>query len=122
MVVGPTLLIGIFWYGWSADRDVHWILPIFGTVFIGMGALVLSSSAQLYMMDMFGPQDAASALAALTLLRNASGAFLPLAAEPLYKRLGLGCGNSVLGFIVLALRLYPFSFPSMVTGCGRGFL
>jgi hypothetical protein len=67
-----------------------------------MGALVVSSSAQLYMMDMFGPQGAASALAALTLVRNASGAFLPLAAEPLYKRLGLGWGNSVLGFTVLA--------------------
>lgn len=54
------------------------------------------------MMDMFGPQVAASALAALTLVRNASRAFLPLAAKPLYKILGQGWGNSALGFIVLA--------------------
>ena len=102
IAVGPCVPIGIFWYGWAADRGVQWIVPIIGTVFIGMGALVVSSSAQLYMMDMFGPEGAASALAALTLVRNASGAFLPLAAEPLYKRLGLGWGNSVLGFITLA--------------------
>jgi hypothetical protein len=44
MAVGPTVPIGIFRYGWSADRGVHW-----------MGALVISSSVHLYMMDMFGP-------------------------------------------------------------------
>jgi multidrug resistance protein len=29
--------IGLFWYGWSAHAKVHWIVPILGTVFIGMG-------------------------------------------------------------------------------------
>ncbi|KAI4640229.1 uncharacterized protein J4E78_010701 [Alternaria triticimaculans] len=29
--------IGLFWYGWSAQTRVHWIVPIVGTVFIGMG-------------------------------------------------------------------------------------
>ncbi|KAI4910654.1 hypothetical protein J4E90_006909 [Alternaria incomplexa] len=29
--------IGLFWYGWSAQARVHWIVPIVGTVFIGMG-------------------------------------------------------------------------------------
>jgi MFS family permease len=108
--VGPCVPIGIFWYGWAADGGVQWILPILGTVFIGLGALVVTSSAQLYMMDMFGPQGAASALAATALVRNASGAFLPLAADPLYKRFGLGWGNSVLGFITLAFTPVPILF------------
>ena len=62
------------------------------------------------MMDIFGPQGAASALAATTLVRNASGAFLGLAVDPLYKRFGLGWGNSVLGFITLAFTPVPMLF------------
>ncbi|KUI56335.1 hypothetical protein VP1G_03671 [Cytospora mali] len=109
-VGGPSVPIGIFWYGWTAEYAVQWIVPILGTVFIGLGVLVVTSSAQLYMMDMFGPEGAASALAATTLVRNASGAFLALAAQPLYKRFGLGWGNSVLGFITLAFVPVPIVF------------
>jgi hypothetical protein len=110
IAAGPCVPVGIFWYGWAADRGVQWIVPILGTVFIGIGVMVITSSAQLYMMDMFGPAGAASALAAITLVRQASGAFLPLAAEPLYKWLGLGWGNSVLGFIVLLFVPIPILF------------
>jgi len=31
--------IGLFWYGWSAQVRVHWIVPIVGTVLIGMGMM-----------------------------------------------------------------------------------
>ena len=110
IAVGPCVPVGIFWYGWAADRGVHWIVPILGTVFIGIGVMVITSSAQLYMMDMFGPAGAASALAATSLVRNASGSFFPLAADPLYKKLGLGWGNSVLGFIILAFVPIPILF------------
>ncbi|OTA93954.1 hypothetical protein M434DRAFT_72172 [Hypoxylon sp. CO27-5] len=108
--IGPSVPIGIFWYGWTANYAVHWIVPIIGTIFIGIGTLIITSSAQVYMMDMFGPQGAASALAATTLVRNASGAFLALAADPLYDRFGLGWGNSVLGFITLAFTPVPILF------------
>lgn len=36
--------IGLFWYGWSADQKTHWIVPILGTVFIGIGVNVLMVS------------------------------------------------------------------------------
>lgn len=29
--------IGLFWCGWSAQAGLHWIVPILGTVFVGMG-------------------------------------------------------------------------------------
>lgn len=35
----PVMPIGFFWYGWSAHAQVHWIVPIIGTLFIGIGAL-----------------------------------------------------------------------------------
>jgi hypothetical protein len=33
--------IGLFWYGWAAQAGTHWIVPILGTVFIGIGMNVL---------------------------------------------------------------------------------
>ena len=35
----PVLPVGFFWYGWSAHEKVHWIVPIIGTLFIGVGSL-----------------------------------------------------------------------------------
>jgi hypothetical protein len=42
-----------------------------------------------------------------TFFRSLLGTFLPLAGPPLYAKLGLGWGNSVLGFIALALIPIP---------------
>lgn len=43
-------------------------------------------------------------------MRSLFGAFIPLAAQPLYNRLGLGWGNSLLAFIALATVPIPFLF------------
>ena len=45
---------------------------------------------------------AASALAANTVLRSVFGAVLPLCGLRMYEALGLGWGNSLLGFIAVA--------------------
>ena len=42
-----------------------------------------------------------------TFFRSILGTFLPLAGPPLYTSLGLGWGNSVLGFIAVALVPIP---------------
>ncbi|ROV94752.1 hypothetical protein VMCG_08832 [Cytospora schulzeri] len=46
-------------------------------------------------MDMAGPEGEVSALAATTLVCNASGDLLALAADSQYKKSGLGWENSV---------------------------
>lgn len=66
-------------------------------------------SVQTYLVDAY-IMYSASALAALAVLRSLLGAFLPLAGPPLYEALGLGWGNSTLGFIALALVPVPFLF------------
>lgn len=53
---------------------------------------------------------AASALAANTVLRSTLGALLPLAGPKMYDTLGLGWGNSLLGFISLAMVPFPVFF------------
>jgi hypothetical protein len=53
---------------------------------------------------------AASAMAANTLFRSLAGALLPLAGPKMYETLGLGWGNSLLGFIALAMTPLPIVF------------
>ena len=65
--------------------------------------------AQIYLVDAFGPY-AASALAANTVLRSFFGTFLPLAGPQMYKTLGLGWGNSLLGFLALGFAPVPWFF------------
>ena len=110
MWVAPTIPIGLFMYGWSAHYKTHWIVPIIGTAIAAPGIIIITSSSQTYMIDVFGPAAAASALAAITTLRNLMGCFLPLAAPALYDNLGLGWGNSVLAFMTVAFIPVPFFF------------
>ncbi|KAL9568795.1 hypothetical protein ACKAV7_007109 [Fusarium commune] len=110
MFVAPMFPIGLFIYGWTTEYKVHWVVPIIGTAICGPGAVIINSSSQTYIIDIFGPQAAASALAAITLLRNLTGAFLPLAAPTLYTNLGLGWGNGVLAFITVGFIPVPLYF------------
>jgi hypothetical protein len=110
MFLSPIMAIGFFWYGWSAQTHTHWVVPIIGTAFIGFGSLFVLLPSQLYLVDAFGPQGAASALAANTLFRMIAGAFLTLAGPPMYDSLGFGWGNSVLGFLCAAFLPVPFLF------------
>jgi MFS family permease len=110
MFVSPLFPTGLFIYGWTTEYKVHWIVPIIGTAICGPGAVIINSASQTYIVDIFGHQAGASALAAVTLIRNLTGAFLPLAAPSLYANLGLGWGNSVLAFITVAFIPVPFFF------------
>ncbi len=106
----PIIPLGCFLYGWSAQYHIHWIVPILGTLMIGLGTLFIMLPAQIYLVDAFGSEAAASALAANLVVRSPFGAFLTFAATPLYNRLGLGWGNSVLGFICVAFAPIPWLF------------
>ncbi|RKK93838.1 hypothetical protein BFJ71_g9411 [Fusarium oxysporum] len=105
--IGAVLLpAGFFIYGWTAEYQTHWIAPILGTCVIGVGNLVIF---MMYLIDSFTVY-AASALAANAVMRSIAGAFLPLAGLPMYDKLGMGWGNSLLGFIAAALIPAPWLF------------
>jgi MFS family permease len=103
------LPITFFWYGWSAQYQVHWIVPIIGLVPFGIGIVGIWQPIQAYIIDAYG-YYAASGLAAFTVLRSLVAAFLPLAGPQMYNSLGLGWGNSLLGFICVALIPAPLLF------------
>lgn len=98
--------ISFFVYGWSADKHTHWIVPIIGMVPFGFGAMGVFAAVQTYFIDASG-EYAASAMAGLTAIRCLFGTFIPLAAPQMYATLGLGWGNSLLGFIALGLIPAP---------------
>ncbi|KAM0429799.1 hypothetical protein ACHAPT_006405 [Fusarium lateritium] len=99
--------IGFFIYGWTADFKTHWMAPIIGLAIIGIGNLVCFMAICVYLVDAF-EMYAASALAANTIMRSVAGATLPLCGMKMYNAMGLGWGNSMLGFIAVALIPIPF--------------
>ncbi|KAF2792915.1 MFS general substrate transporter [Melanomma pulvis-pyrius CBS 109.77] len=101
--------VGLFWYGWAADAKAHWIVPIMGTVFIGIGVNTLMMCVSTYFIDAH-PLHEASAIAASTAVRSLIGALVPLAGRSMYRAMGLGWGNSLLGFLALAMCPLPFYF------------
>lgn len=64
---------------------------------------------QVYLVDSY-TNYAASVIAAITVLRSLAGALIPLGGLEMYNELGIGWGNSLLGFIALALVPVPSIF------------
>jgi MFS family permease len=111
MLFAGTILIPIalFLYGWTAEKKVHWIVPIIATAILGMGQFSILMPIQSYLVDAFTVY-AASATAAATVSRSLLGALLPLAGNPMYNALGIGWGTSLLGFISVLFIPMPFVF------------
>ncbi|KAJ6787093.1 hypothetical protein PWT90_10497 [Aphanocladium album] len=110
MTIFACLLpISLFWYGWTAEKKVHWIVPIIGMFPFGTGMMGVFMPVQTYVIDCY-PAYAASGNAALTATRSLVGALLPLAGPAMFKSLGLGWGNSLLGFLALAFVPLPIIF------------
>ncbi|KAF2257018.1 putative MFS multidrug transporter [Trematosphaeria pertusa] len=109
MYFAPFMPLALFIYGWTARASIHWIVPCLSFIPYGFGLLGIFVPCQTYMVDAF-LDTAASAVAALVCLRCVFGALLPLVGPSAYEKLGLGWGNSVLGFITLAVTPVPFAF------------
>ncbi|GAB1319879.1 MFS transporter prlG [Madurella fahalii] len=95
-----------FWYGWSAYYKTHWIVPVLGLFPFAFGAIGLFLPLTTYLVDCY-PMYAASAIAANTVLRSLAGMLLPLAGPAMYENLGLGWGNSLLGFLCVIMIPVP---------------
>ena len=103
MLGAPLFALSAFWLGWTGEyASVHWIVPIISLLPLSIGLMGVWMPTMAYIIDAY-PVYAASAIAAFTVLRSLVAAFLPLAGQPMFDAMGLGWGNSLLGFICIAL-------------------
>ncbi|KAJ6089521.1 hypothetical protein N7467_004737 [Penicillium canescens] len=104
-----ALPVGLIIYGWTAQYHIHWIVPIFGTFFIGVGFSGSMTSVQTYLVGAFTAYSA-SALAANNLVRSIIGGVVPLSGPGMYGKLGLGWGNTLLALLAMVFGLAPLWF------------
>lgn len=107
-VSAPCLTISLFWLAWSAKPSIHWIVPILSGIVFGLGYQTIFISLLTYVTDAYKIYSA-SALAASVITRSIAGALFPLAADPLYSKLGVSWATSILGFASLACIPIPFA-------------
>lgn len=101
--------ICLFWFGWTARAEIHWIVPIVGTSFFGAGTFLLFQSILNYLPDAY-PSRAASVLAGNDLFRSAFGAGFPVFAASMYMNEGVGVASSILGGLATLMIPLPFIF------------
>ncbi|RMZ89348.1 hypothetical protein DV736_g3436, partial [Chaetothyriales sp. CBS 134916] len=94
--------IGLLIYGWSANSLVFWLVPDIGLFFFGMGTIAAFQCVTTYLVDTYA-RFAASAVAAVTILRSLAGFGFPLFAPAMFKALGNGWGNTVLALAAVGI-------------------
>ncbi|KAF2466389.1 MFS general substrate transporter [Lindgomyces ingoldianus] len=108
-IAGPFFVLSLFWAGWTAKQEIHWIVPVLAGIPFGIGYLCLFMALLNYLVDAY-EIFAASAMAAASFSRSSFGAVLPFAAKPMYRTLGVPWACSLLGFFSLAMCAIPFVF------------
>ncbi|PKY09429.1 MFS general substrate transporter [Aspergillus campestris IBT 28561] len=106
---GPLYVLSLFWLGWTASVDIHWIVPMLAGIPFGMAFFLIFVALINYLVDAYH-EYAASAMAAASCCRSVFGAVLPLASTPMFRHLGIAWGCSLLGFLSLLMTLIPFVF------------
>lgn len=54
MMVGSFFFAaGLFIFGWTSNKDIHWIAPVIGVAVIGVGFFTIFQSALNYLIDTF---------------------------------------------------------------------
>lgn len=95
--------IGILIFGWTANPNIHWIIPMIGVTMYPMGVFVIFQGIFLYLPQMY-PRYAASLFAAADATRSVFAVAAIHFARPLFITLGIGGGCSLLaGLMVVCI-------------------
>ncbi|KAF5017377.1 hypothetical protein F66182_10697, partial [Fusarium sp. NRRL 66182] len=108
-VGGPLYVVSLFWLGWTASADIHWVVPMSSGVIFGLAYELIFMAMLNYLSDAY-QQFAASAQSASSCCRSIFGAVLPLAAQPMFSAVGIDWGCSIIAFASLGVSIIPFMF------------
>lgn len=106
LVSGFVLPVGLFWFGWGAEKKVQFIMPAVGATLFSFGLIAVFYCIQNYLIEM-NPRFAASAIAAVSIFRCFFGFAFPLFSTQMFNNIGYGWGCTIFGFIGLATGI-PF--------------
>jgi len=128
-MLGSVMLpIGLFWFAWAPQKNVHWIVPVLAGLPFGWGSLsifvsflfshhislilliTLQISATTYLVDVYQASNGASAVAANGILRYGFGAIVPLFTIQMYETMGIHWAGSVFAFVSVAMMPVPWIF------------
>ncbi|KAL2819240.1 major facilitator superfamily domain-containing protein [Aspergillus granulosus] len=109
MIASVLLPAGLFWFGWTSNKNIHWAPQVIAGIPIGMGILVIFMQGLNYIIDVY-LMFANSAIAANTLIRSTLGGAFPLFAVQMYQKLGVDWASSLLGFLTVAMIPIPILF------------
>ncbi|KAK0873381.1 hypothetical protein LTR87_012009 [Friedmanniomyces endolithicus] len=102
---------GMFVYAWTAYPSLPWIAPTIGLGMVGFGIQVVVTAVADYITDIYAASGyAGSAVSAVAAGENVVAAFLPLAAQGMYGRLGFQWASTVLGVLAVGLSSAPVVF------------
>jgi MFS family permease len=106
MIPGALLIppIGLLIYGWTAQKETHWIGPNIGIAIFSAGINIGGQCQTAYLVDAY-PEFTASALEASSVMKIVAGFGFPLFAPSLYDKLDYGWGNTLLAGIAVILGL-----------------
>ncbi|GAA5909642.1 MFS transporter [Sporobolomyces salmoneus] len=108
-VAGVMLPAGLFWFAWTTQPSVHWIVPIIASFPFGCAMVLIFLSMFSYLIDVYYV-FAASALAANAVLRSLLGFAFPLFTRSMFDRLGTQWALTLLAFLALLFTPVPFLF------------
>ncbi|KAI0646818.1 MFS general substrate transporter [Trametes meyenii] len=109
MLGGVILPISLFWFAWTSEPPVHWIVPVLAGVPFGMSCAVVMQGLTQYLMDTYSIY-CASAIASTVVTRSVVAFVFPLISPALYGNLGDAWACSVFAFLALACMPVPFLF------------
>lgn len=106
LILGAVLLpAGLLLYGWTLEKQTMWIAPIIGSALVALAAMYSYIPVQIYVVDVY-PLHTASATGAMSIIRSAISAVVPLGADPLYARLGYGWGYTLLAGLAVPFIVF----------------
>jgi len=103
----PSCLLG---FAWTARPSVHYVVPMMFQGFALCASLIIYASANLFMLDSYGPLYGASAAGAAMLSRYTLSAAFPLFALRMYRGLGVGWATTILAGCTAAMAPIPWCF------------
>ncbi|KAL7942043.1 MFS general substrate transporter [Trichoderma barbatum] len=95
-IFGSVVLpVGLFIFAWTARASIHWIVPLIGVTIFVLGQYMVIQGLFMYVPVSY-PQYAASIFTGNDLIRSAVATGCILAARPMFIKLGVHKGVTVL--------------------------